>query len=136
MTRQRGQIAMEFTLLIGVAMILLLGGLIIINAVTTNRTDEKTYKELDDLGKSIQDNLLLMTTLEDGFRENLEVPLTVNGRDYNITTGNISQSVGYMIIDFRGTEIYYPLPVIQGTLKKGNNLLQVINGTINSTYAG
>ena len=127
---KKGQIGIEFILLIILAIVILMTGLIVINSLTTSKIDEKTYNELDDLGLSIQRELILITELEDGFRRTLNVPVKVNGRTYTIITNNTSPSVGYLLINYLDTEIYYAIPALNGTLKLGNNYITKHNGVI------
>jgi uncharacterized protein (UPF0333 family) len=126
----KAQVAMEFMILmtLGVAILIIL--IIAVGSISKNKTDEKTYYELDDFGNSIQQELILAAELEDGYTRIINIPTSINGRKYNITTGSAGDYAGYLNIDYMTTTIYYPIPVVNGTLQKGYNKIRKENGSV------
>ena len=131
MKYSRAQIAIEFVLLIGVSIAILISALVIMTSLASDKTDEKTYYELDDFGKSIQQEVILASEMENGYIRQLDIPITVNGRDYTILT-NVSYlyNTSHIIIQFRTLETYYVIPPVNGTFKKGINILKKMNDTL------
>lgn len=128
--KKQGQVAIEFLLLIAFSVILLLFLITTLSKISSLKTDEKTYYELNDLGRSIQQELLLTTELEDGYIRKINLPETVNGRNYELATNTLSNYVSYMNITFNDELIYYQIPPINGTFSKGDNIISKINNTI------
>ena len=127
---KRGQLAIEFIMLVAMSIVILFVILIITNNLTQRKIDEKTYYELDDLAKSIQTELIRASEVEDGYERNLDIPETINGRDYNLTSGNTTVSLGYVLLEYRGTPIYYIVPALNDSLRKGPNLIRKQNGSL------
>jgi hypothetical protein len=126
----RGQIAIEFVIFVGFGIFVALLLLLSITSLSEQKTDEKTYYEIDDFGIGLQRELILASEMEHGYVRRFNIPQTVNGRRFNITTGNTSSYNGYMTINYNNMELYYVIPVIDGTLVKGNNVLRKINTTL------
>ena len=121
---KKGQIALEFIFLIGIGLVMLLIFLVIVGTLGKEKTDEKSYAELDDLGKTIQQELILASNMEYGYNRKMNIPTAVNNRDFTVTTGNISEHNSYLSIDFQGHSIYYIIPSISGTIEKGDNIIK------------
>jgi len=127
---KRGQVAMEFLMLIGLSIVMLLVFLTSVDIVSRQKTDEKTFYELDDLGVTIQKEIILASELENGYRRNIDIPQTVNGRNYVLDSGNASAYTAYISITFEGRELFYHIPLINGTPTKGKNIITKFNGTV------
>jgi hypothetical protein len=90
---------------------------------------------MDDLGKSLQQEFLLASQLEDGYTRRLNLPVTLNGKSYNVTVGQTNPAHGYMIFLYGNSEWFYLIPPVEGNISLGNNVLRKLNGTLylNST---
>ena len=129
---KKGQVAIEYLLLTGISFFVVFVLIIILSSLMESKRNEKAFYELDDFGRSIQQELILASELEDGYNRPINIPTTVNGRQYTITTGNVSPSNGYLIITlgFMGQEIFYEVPPINGSFRKGWNRIWKVNGNI------
>ncbi len=127
---KRAQVSIEFILL-GITGFFFL--FIVIGAALTlsaDKTTQNTYEQLNDLGKSLQQELLLGTQVQDGYERFFSVPEKINDMNYTIVIGNTSASNGYMSILFSHQELFYVIPVINGSMIKGTNVLRKQNGVL------
>ena len=127
---KQGQVSIEFILL-GVMgfffLFVVVGGVLTLSA---DKTTQNAFASLDDLGRSIQQEFLLASRMQVGYEREFNIPLTVYNNDYTVVIGNTSASNGYMSILFSNQEIYYPIPVVNGTMIKGDNILRKTNGVL------
>ena len=96
--------------------------------LSTQKTEQKTFQEINDLGLSLQHEFLLASELEDGYTRDLFVPETINGLSYSVVVGNMTDSDGYLEILFGNLGITYNIPLINGTIHKGKNVLEHKDG--------
>lgn len=101
---------------------------IVIMSISTQKNEQKTYEELNDLGLSLQQEFLLASELEDGYTRLIYVPIQLNGLPYVITNGNSLDAEGYLDISFADVGLTYNIPKLNGTIQKGNNLLVKTDG--------
>jgi hypothetical protein len=121
-TKKNGQIAIEFLLIAGLAFFIIFTLLIAVYKISEDNNTIKTYVELKDFGYSLQKELLIASELEDGYKRKINIPVTLNGLDYNITIFN-STKYTYMIITYKNVETYYSIPVTEGNFVKGINYI-------------
>ena len=117
----------------GMAFFIVLAFMISAYSVAKNSEDSKNYADLDDLGKSIQQELLLASTLEDGYSRRINIPQTIVGGSFNITNGNIGNIQGYIQFNYatnKPIEIYYITPIFIGNITKGYNTIRKNNGSL------
>lgn len=127
----KGQIAIEFMTLTAIAFVILFTVLVASVSLSKSKTDERTYFELRDFGAGIQRELILATELEDGYHRRINLPVTVNGRDYSvITNGSATNETGFFVIEYKGRELYYAIPSVEGEFRKGDNVIVKKNDTI------
>ncbi len=130
MNRKKGQIAIEFLLYIGIAFFMVIVLLASILAVSEDNVKIRTYADMDDLGKSLQQELLLASQLEDGYTRRINLPITMNGKGYNVTVGQSNPQNSYILLAYEGSELFYLTPPVEGNLTLGNNVLRKRNGTL------
>jgi len=121
-TNNIGQVAMEFLLMTGFSIIMIIILLIVVLNISQSNAESRTYDDIRDFGQALQQELLLASELEDGYIRELDIPLTINSQQYNITIYN-STKYTYMIITYMLQEIYYAVPPIEGEFKKGKTYL-------------
>jgi hypothetical protein len=127
--KNRGQIAIEFLLLVGLSFAIIIILMISVFYLSEDNTTRKTYTDLMDFGRSLQQELLLASNLEDGYIRPINIPLTVNGLDFNITTGTYN-STGYLILSYKATETFFVVPSVNGSFIKGKNIIRKMNNTL------
>jgi hypothetical protein len=131
--KYKGQIAIEFLLLIAMAFFIILTLLVSLLSISERNTKMKAYQEMDDLGKSLQQEFLLASQLEDGYTRRINLPLTMSGVQYTAIIGSSNHTNttnSYLLLTFESTEIFYALPPIIGNLTLGNNILIKNNNTL------
>lgn len=121
---------MEFIILTIVAFAIFFTFAIALLSFLSDKTDEATFYALHDLGRSLQQEILLSTELVDGYNRMFEIPDKINNVNYNIQIGNTTNTNGYIILLFKEQEIYYKIPIVNGTFLKGENHLRKVNGTL------
>jgi len=130
MTKEKGQIAIEFLMYIGIAFFIIIVLLAAILAFSENNVRTRTYSDVDDLGKSLQQEFLLASKLEDGYTRKMNLPSTLNGKSYNISIGQSNPMNSYIVVGYEESELYYLIPPIIGNITLGNNVLRKVNGTL------
>jgi hypothetical protein len=131
--KHNGQIAIEFLMLIGVAFFIVLSLLIMTFSVFESNTKAQAYEEIDDLGMALQQEFLIAAQMEDGYNRRINLPITMNGINYNATigiegTGNTTN--GYLLLQYEAVELYYLIPRTNGSMALGDNILKKNNGTL------
>lgn len=124
----KGQLSIEFIMMLVVSFALLFTFAAVIQTLSTQKNQEKAYQEINNLGISLQSEFLLASELENGYSRVIYVPEKVNGLEYSIFNGNASNGNGYLEITFLDLGIGYNIPVLNGTIQKGDNTLQKIDG--------
>jgi len=130
MAKRNGQIALEFLLFLGVAFCVVFILLAAAVSLSTDNTKTKTYYEMDDLGRSLQEEFLLASQLEDGYTRKINLPMTLNGLQYTVLMNQSSYSNAYITLSYKDIEIFYAIPQTNGSMHLGDNVLRKVNGTL------
>lgn len=117
-------------LLTGIAIVLLITLIAAIATIGADRLDQKTYYELIDISRSIQQELLFAAELRDGYTRTIVIPESINGNRFEITTGSTSATNSYFIVTFKEQELIYIIPPVNGSLATGINHINKKNNTI------
>jgi hypothetical protein len=129
--RNNAQIAMEFLLLISLAFFIVIVFLAATYSVSKGNAQIQAHTTVDDLGKSLQQEFLLASGLEDGYTRKINLPMTVNGVEYSAFIGQTSPQNNYLLLSFEdSSELFYMIPPIIGNISLGDNVLRKINGTL------
>ena len=64
---KRGQLSIEFLSLIAMGIFMSLAIILALLSLSADKTKEKTYYELNDLGRVLQEEILFAIDLEDGY---------------------------------------------------------------------
>ena len=122
----KGQVAYEFMIIF---FVLSLGFTIWISfsySVQDNFQKDKDIRNLDDFSLSIKHDLFVIAQMDVGFSRVLELPPNVMGRDYVIGNEN-RNDLGFSTVYINSSDIgfygYFDVPLLSGTLKKGENEL-------------
>lgn len=127
---KRAQVAIEYLIIVMMSIVFFFVIITAITALSTEKTEEKTVYEIRDLGIALQEELLVATTLQDGYNRLFFIPETINHKEYTITTGNTSETDFYMYLTFNGRDTYFDIPPINGTITHGRNHIQKTNGQL------
>jgi len=117
--RRKAQVATEFMLMLGLAMIIVLVFAGILYYLSYNYSEEKNINRLTDLGYSLQSELILASEVEPGYERIISVPEKAGGINYSI-----NQTLNDLVITYRDTELLFPIPRVTGTLSKGSNTIR------------
>lgn len=116
---RKAQVATEFMLMVGLAMIVIFAFLAVIYVLISDYYEEKNMKKLEDLGYSIQNELILAAEVEPGYERTIIIPDQVGGVGYSL-----SQTANDLIIRYRQTDFLFPIPSVNGALDKGTNVIR------------
>lgn len=115
----RGQIMMEFVLVLAIAVIISMVYLVAANNLLKDTSEEQRVMEIDNIGYAVQDEIILATSVSDGYSRTIFLPEKAGRFVYTISsdgTGITLQSDSY--------SQFYETPHFTGSIHKGNNIIQ------------
>lgn len=115
----RGQAAFEFIVLIALAMLLLMVLIIIGTALGTTKLEEQRDKAFYDFGNSLQQEILLSTTVHPGYEKDITIPDSISRFNFEITTQTNSFTITSAEKDYT-----FRTPELTGTFTKGQNTIR------------
>ena len=127
---KRAQIAIEYLFLVAFSLAFFVVLIFGLTGVSAAKSTEKAYVELDDFARSIQQELILAATVQDGYARILEVPPAFNGRNYTLNILNETQSAMLLEFVFEEQTLYYRIPDTRGTISRGIITIQKIDGEV------
>ena len=126
---KKGQIATEFILFSGIALI----AAIIFVAVSLNQAktlyETKEFLLVEDIALKIQHEISIASNTEDGYSRDFELPENINGKYYNISNVNNTLTVWTNATPYATTYTTRILD-INGYFEKGSNTIRKANGVI------
>lgn len=128
--KNKGQVSIEFLVLLIMSVFFVLTFVIIVKDLSDQKLQHKALDELDDLGKSLQQEILLSSQLEDGYSRDFYVPEKLYGISFTMNVSVASGTIMYLNFYHDGTELFYAIPYIQGTIMKGTNTITKQNNLI------
>jgi hypothetical protein len=124
-SQNRGQVAMEFVILVAVALTVSTIFFLLNYESRANLAQEREYVALADLAYSLRTELNTATTVSDGYLRIFELPQTIDTRDYNLS---IVSDV--LVVTGEYTSFSLQIPHVTGSIQKGDNVLKKINGAL------
>lgn len=108
---KKSQVATEFMLMAGLAMIIVFALLAVGYKLIIDYSEEKTLNELMDLGYSLQNEFILAAQVEPGYQRTITLPERIGSNSYSvrITGSNLTD----MIIPYKGGELIFAIPSIR-----------------------
>jgi len=134
--RRKSQVAIEFLSLTIIGFLILLTMVAALGIYSSGKKLEKTYSEIQDIGRTVQQELLIASEVQDGYRREIYIPGTVNGININLGYGNTTKNTGYLSFKFENQEVYYEVPQLSGDIGLGVNIISKTNETINVINTG
>ena len=104
--------------------------IVIVKNLSDQKLQNKALVELDDLGKSIQQELLLTSQLEDGYSRQIYIPEKLYGNPFTMNLSNASATIMYLNFYYYETELFYAIPYIKGDITTGLNNISKQDGLI------
>jgi len=122
---RKGQAAIEFIVLL----VILFSVFMVYTISTRTKIDEIREKKeiilLDDVVRMSQQEILLAIKVEDGYHRVFELPESLEGINYTIgITGTA------ILANTEKHESAVIIPLVNGTLKKGENIITKENGVV------
>ncbi len=121
----KAQIIIEFSIMFAALAMLSLIVLQLISLKTDELKSESDMATLEGYGRSIQNEIMMAYNSKPGYQRNFSVPDKINDRDYNISLSN-----NYLILTQGSRTVFFALPDVQGSIKKGYNLIKNEKGRV------
>ena len=122
---KRGQIAAEFMLFSGVALIVAIIFVSISLSQTKTLYETRESLLLQDIALKIKNEVSIASNTEDGFSRDFSLPEKINDRDYNISIINNT-----LVVWTDTSNQIIRILNITGHLNKGSNTITKTNGVI------
>ena len=116
MREQRAQVAIEFMVTVGLAMIMLILLAGVIYFLTKDYSEEKNLRRLLDYGYSLQNEIILASEVEPGYERTIFIPNKIDGVSYTI-----SQQNNYFVLTYKGNDLVFDIPEVTGSFQKNQN---------------
>jgi hypothetical protein len=110
---KKAQVAIEFMFMVSLAMLVVVVMIGVLYYLFTDYSEDRNIKRLQDLGYSIQSELILASEVEPGYERTITLPNTVGSADYGI-----SQTENDLVINYRKTELLFSIPKVSGSFSK------------------
>ncbi len=143
MRYKKSQTAIEAALLIGFLLLMFTVFIIVMNMRLDSIYKEKNLLQLGEVGKIIKAEIDLAFMTEDGYERTFEVPIQIEGHDYNITLHNgstLNADYSTLTLSYAkdaavfGEKILFLPKNTNGTIGKGNTKIVKSQGIINLVY--
>ncbi|MFH1649565.1 MAG: hypothetical protein ABIA93_03380 [Candidatus Woesearchaeota archaeon] len=85
---RRGQVSMEFIILLGMLIVILMSFMGVLATLTQDKLDEKGRELMLDLGRSVQSELILAAEVEPGYTRRISIPEKLEGIPVNVSNDN------------------------------------------------
>ena len=122
----RGQIAVEFMMMVMLAFVFLVTVLIIVGFYTERAAVQKRQALLEEQAAAIQQELLLAAGAMDGYQRNFTLPSEIGGNYYTVTNAQRTLTIAIG----NETILNKPIPPVSGTITKGTNRIRRMAGQI------
>lgn len=127
---RKGQIAFEFIMMLGMGMILMILFIAVLNIIIREKNDEMQEALFMDLGEAVQNEVLIADVVADGYTRAFTVPPAEMNHSYEQLTYTISNTNDTITITHQEKTYEFPIPITEGNIRIGENLIQKIDGII------
>jgi hypothetical protein len=130
---RRGQAAIEFILLVGVTLMILGVFLIFIRQNLKTDIEEQDFFLVKDLVGSVRGEVLLASSVSDGYERTFVLPTTLDYHNYSvyIMKRNSSNNTYYFVwASTNKSEYLAEVPAVVGNVTRGNNTIKKIGGVV------
>ena len=121
----KAQVSSEFYIFMGIAFLVTISVSIYSFEQIRTFNFQKENEDAKDLAIKLQRELLLASTVEEGYVRNFNIPDKINNKDYTLVVQNST----LMIISDQGFFLA-ALPKSIGTFNKGSNIINKSGGVI------
>ncbi|PIN88860.1 hypothetical protein COU60_05560 [Candidatus Pacearchaeota archaeon CG10_big_fil_rev_8_21_14_0_10_34_76] len=123
----RGQSALEFMILVGALMFLIVGFLVVVQEQVGQKKFESTGLAVKGIAINVQDEINLASKASEGYARQFVLPNDINGLEYEI---NISDELVYVRTRDGRHAIGLPVSSVVGDVSIGVNLIEKRDGEI------
>lgn len=116
--RKNGQVALEFMMLIGMAVLLMSIILVIVGGFANHKASQQKYDQMYSFGRTLQNELLLAATVHEGYSRTIYLPDRIGRYVYSI-----SNEQDTFTLRSSGVLLNFKIPETTGTLKIGENII-------------
>ena len=121
-----GQGTLEFVLIFGFFILIIIGSILIIQKQTAESQKQKTYAQLEEFGNVIRTEIQSAQSSQGEYSREFFIPETINGKDYQISLYNNSE----IIIKIEDIDYVVFLDNnVKGNIDKGKHLIKKEGGT-------
>ncbi len=126
---KRSQSAMEFVILVGFVLFFFAAFYLAIQGNISDRTREKTNLAVKEIALTVQDEFNLASESTDGYFREFKLPVTANGKEYNI---QINEDIVFVVTQDGKNSISLPVAkvTIANQIQRGANTLKKENGEV------
>ena len=122
----KAQIAMEFILMLALVLVFttLIAGAAYYYVV--DYSEQRNVKKLQDLGYSLQDEVILAHTVDVGYQRTITIPSMIDSVQVHV-----SGTPNDIVITYKGSELLFRIPPTIGAFTNGaNNITHLQNGSV------
>lgn len=124
---RKSQIAIEFMLVLGMAIFIAMVFLAIISSDIKTMNQEKEYYSVRDFGQGLQQEFITASDVKDGYHRKIFLPQKIQGFDYSVSN---TESSLFLFSSQSKVEHFFLIPAINGTLEKGYNVITKSGGIV------
>lgn len=122
---KQGQAALEFSVMIGFSILMMLVLFIVVNALFADNVEDERRQAMLALGYGLQDELIIASTVQPGYEHDLLVPEKLGHFLYAINATNTS-----FTLSSAKQKITFHTPETTGAFAKGPNMISNDGATI------
>ena len=125
-TAHRAQVAVEFTVFMGLAILMLVGFASLIAERAISAAKDQDIERLRTVVQAVKSEILLASAVSDGYRRQFTLPDRLEGvKNYTITVQNRT-----IIGRFDDTEVSVRAVTTEGDVVKGTNTIRKAGGVV------
>jgi hypothetical protein len=126
--KKRGQVAMEFLILISIAFCIFIIYTVITRDKVVNLSMEEEYIHLQDFTDSVRSEILVASQVEDGYYREFTLPQKIADKyEYTIYVNTTTDNI---ISNTTNHQQVINIPHVNGTIQKGTNVITKEGGII------
>ena len=118
---RRGQIALEFVFMLLSVIVLTTFLASVAYYYITDYSEQRNVRRLQDLGYSLQNEVVLAYNVEPGYERSVAVPYEIDG-----VFVNISGTQDDIIIHYKGSDMLFRVPPVSGSFTNGQNTIRTL----------
>ncbi len=123
--RKKGQISVEFLLIVSLAFLLLMLFMPFASRYFLLSMSELQREKIESLGRGVKEEVVTAAKSEKGYTREFSIPKTIEGEDYTIRN-----SRKYISLKFHEHEFSLQIPEVTGSLQKGENVIKKRGGEL------